>query len=69
MEDPSIIRNIFKMNAWVPFEKTNAIEKHPKGGGGGIGFLKYFQSQQIQTQYKQDKEIEFREFKLGFIVV
>ena len=41
-----------------------------KGGGGGwIGFLKYFQSQQIQTQCKQNKEIEFREFKLGFIVV
>ena len=37
--------------------------------GGWIGFLKSFQSQQIQTQYKQSKEIEFREFKLGFIVV
>ena len=34
-----------------------------------IGFLKSFQSQQIQTKYKQSKEIEFREFKLGFIVV
>ena len=37
--------------------------------GGWIGFLKSFQSQQIQTQYKQNKEIEFRKFKLGFIVV
>ena len=36
--------------------------------GGWIGFLKSFQSQQIQTQYKQNKEIEFRKFKLGFIV-
>ena len=34
-----------------------------------MGFLKSFQSQQIQTQYKQSKEIEFKEFKLGFIVV
>ena len=25
------------------------------GGGGGMGFLKFFQSQQIQTQYKQNK--------------
>ena len=37
--------------------------------GGWIGFFKSFQSQQIQIQYKQSKEIEFREFKLGFIVV
>ena len=36
---------------------------------GWIGFLKSFQSQQIQTQYKQSKDIEFREFKLGSIVV
>ena len=38
-------------------------------GGGWIEFLKSFQSQQIQTQYKQNKEIEFRKIKLGFIVV
>ena len=37
--------------------------------GGWIEFLKSFQSQQIQTKYKHDKEIEFREFKLRFIVV
>ena len=41
----------------------------PRGVGGWIGFFKSFQSQQIQIQYKQSKEIEFREFKLGFIVV
>ena len=38
-------------------------KKHPKEGegkgeGGWIGFLKTFQSQQIETQYKQNKEIE-----------
>ena len=49
--------------------ENKCYRKPPKGGGGWIGFLKYFQSQQIQTQYKQDKVIEFREFKLGFIVV
>ena len=29
-----------------------------KGGVGWNGFLKTFQSQQIETQYKQNKEIE-----------
>ena len=36
-------------------------KKTPKGGGGRggwIGFLKSFQSQQIQTQYKKNKKIE-----------
>ena len=29
-------------------------EKHPKGGGGcELGFLKTFQIQQVQAQYKQ----------------
>ena len=37
--------------------------------GGWIEFLKSFQSQQIQTQHKQNKKIEFREIKLRFIVV
>ena len=45
------------------------VKKNTQKGGGWIRFLKSFQSQQIQTQYKQSKEIEFREFKLGFIVV
>ena len=39
-----------------------------KGGGGWIGFLKSFQSQQIQTQYKQNKEIELENSNSGFIV-
>ena len=34
--------------------------------GGELGFLKSFQSQQIQTQYKQNKEIELENSNSGF---
>ena len=29
-------------------------EKHPREGGGELGFSKTFSLQQIQTQYKQE---------------
>ena len=37
--------------------------------GGELGFLNSFQSQQVQTQYKQNKEIELENSNSGFIVV
>ena len=54
---------------WVRKQRLCLVKKNTQKLGGWIWFLKSFQSQQIQTQYKQNKEIEFREFKLGFIVV
>ena len=37
--------------------------------GGELGFLNYFQSHQVQVQYKQNKEIELENSNSGFIVV
>ena len=34
-----------------------------------MGFLKSFQSQQVQAQYKQNKEIELENSNSSFIVV
>ena len=36
-----------------------------KGGGGWIGFLKSFQLQQIQAQYKQKKEMKLKNSNSG----
>ena len=40
-----------------------------RGGGGELGFLNSFQSQQVQAQYRQNKEIELENSHSGFIVV
>ena len=37
--------------------------------GGELGFLNSFQSQQVQVQYKQNKEIELENSNSDFIVV
>ena len=37
--------------------------------GGELSFLKSFQSQQVQTQYKRNKEIELENSNSGFVVV
>ena len=45
-----------------------SLRKTPKRGSE-LSFLKSFQSQQVQAQYKQNKEIELENSNSGFIVV